>query len=93
MYVHHLFLQQEVSNRLREYEEQVDHLSSCLQRKSEEVEQLTTQLNHVHTEMKEQLSQARREAACLEQQFQQKISGTEFTTDLKTHILATEMEY
>ena len=78
-----LFLQQEVSSKLRAYEEEVDYLSSALQRKNEEVQQLSTQLEHVHTEMKGRLSQANREAACLEQQFQQEISGIGYTVDLK----------
>lgn len=68
----------------------MDHLSSSLQRKSEEVKQLTTQLEHVHTEMKERLSQASREKAHLEQQFQQKISGIRHAADLS--ILASEVE-
>ncbi|XP_063868536.1 A-kinase anchor protein 9-like isoform X2 [Scylla paramamosain] len=75
---------QEMTTRLKAYEEQVDHLSAAVQRKSEEVEQLSTQLEHVHTEMKERLFEASREAARIEQQFQQQI------LDLKEQHMARE---
>ncbi|XP_063868539.1 A-kinase anchor protein 9-like isoform X4 [Scylla paramamosain] len=81
---HHPATQQEMTTRLKAYEEQVDHLSAAVQRKSEEVEQLSTQLEHVHTEMKERLFEASREAARIEQQFQQQI------LDLKEQHMARE---
>lgn len=64
-----------MTTRLKAYEEQVDHLSAAVQKKSEEVQQLSTQLEHVHAEMKERLLEASREAARVEQQFQQQILG------------------
>ena len=70
--------QQEMTTKLKAYEEQVEHLSAAVQRKGEEVQQLSTQLEHVHAEMKERLFEASREAARIEQQFQQQILGINY---------------
>ncbi|XP_071544904.1 uncharacterized protein [Panulirus ornatus] len=72
-------------------QEHVDQ-SATLQRKNEEIAQLSTQLNMMRSEMKQRLSHTSREAAQLEQQYQKEISDMKEEHILREKQLCSDYE-